>query len=348
MEGPSLEQACAALAAGIRRLGPGERFNVIRFSDEARALFPAPVPADEIHRATALAFVDSLRASGGTNIRAAVELALALPGDAGRLRQVVFATDGSVANEAELVALVKARAGHTRWFTIGIGAAPNAWFLRELAAAGRGSHVLIADPAQVRERVDDLLLKLERPALVGLELHWPPGLTPDLAAPLPRDVYAGDPLVVLARLSGPPAGLLGLSGRTADGAWLRQELLGPPAAGAGIAKLWARERIGEWSRRKQLGLGEADELDARIEGLAMEHHLVSERTSLVAVESTPVRAAGEALKSAQAPTPAPAGSYWARTAGFAATATPAPLAARVALFALALALWLALPLRRRA
>jgi Ca-activated chloride channel family protein len=125
MEGPSLEQACAALAAGIRRLGPGERFNVIRFSDEARALFPAPGPADEIHRATALAFVDSLRASGGTNIRAAVELALALPGDAGRLRQVVFATDGSVANEAELVALVKARAGHTRWFTIGIGAAPN-------------------------------------------------------------------------------------------------------------------------------------------------------------------------------------------------------------------------------
>ncbi|HRP88023.1 MAG TPA: marine proteobacterial sortase target protein, partial [Gammaproteobacteria bacterium] len=292
MGGPSIAQARAALALGVQRLGPHDRFNIIRFSNHAAALFAASRPVDPLARQVANRFIASLEASGGTEMRAAVELAFATPPADGVLRQVVFITDGSVGNEAEIVALIRRRLGDARLFTVGIGAAPNAWFMHEAAAAGRGSYTFIARPEQVRERMAGLFMKLERPALVGLELHWPTGVEADLATPLPRDLYAGEPLVVAARLQGAPLqGLLTLAGQDAGGHRLRQAPVVALEGEAGIARLWARERIAELSRRKRLGDDAASpaELDRRILALAMRYGLVSELTSLVAVDNTPVR-----------------------------------------------------------
>lgn len=340
MGGPSIVQAKAALALGVQRLGPRDRFNIIRFSSDAAALFPASRPADPLARQVAQRFIASLEASGGTEMRAAVELAFATPPAAGALRQVVFITDGSVGNEADIVALIRRRLGDARLFTVGIGAAPNAWFMHEAAAAGRGSYTFIARPEQVRERMAELFLKLERPALLGLELHWPDGTQADLATPLPRDLYAGEPLVVAARLTGAPMqGMLTLAGHDGSGYRLRQAPVAALQGEAGIARLWARERIAELSRRKRLGDG-ADtiaDVDQRILELAMRYGLVSERTSLVAVDDRPVRPPGATKRSARAPTAAPAGSAWARTAGLPATATAAPLLTGMGLLSLALA-----------
>lgn len=340
MGGPSIAQARAALALGVQRLGPHDRFNIIRFSNHAAALFAASRPVDPLARQVANRFIASLEASGGTEMRAAVELAFATPPADGVLRQVVFITDGSVGNEAEIVALIRRRLGDARLFTVGIGAAPNAWFMHEAAAAGRGSYTFIARPEQVRERMAGLFMKLERPALVGLELHWPTGVEADLATPLPRDLYAGEPLVVAARLQGAPLqGLLTLAGQDTGGHRLRQAPVVALEGEAGIARLWARERIAELSRRKRLGDDAASpaELDRRILALAMRYGLVSELTSLVAVDDTPVRPPGATERSGQVPTAAPAGSAWTRSAGLPATATAAPLLAWSGVLSLALA-----------
>lgn len=336
MEGPSIEQARAALQLGVDRLSVRDRFNIIRFSNDASSLFEAPQPVSTTSRALASHFIASLAASGGTEMRLALELAFASPPSEGLLRQIVFITDGSVSNEAELVALIRNRIGAARLFTVGIGVAANAYFLHEAAVAGRGSSTLIAQREQVGERMQDLFLKLERPALVDLELHWPGGVAAELAAPMPSDLYAGDPLVILARLPKRPQGMLSLTGRTGHNAWLRQLPITFVGETAGIAKLWARERIGELSRQKNLG-ADATQTEARIVELALQHHLVSEFTSLVAVDDTPVRPAGIPDRSEQAPTSAPLGSYWASTTGFAGTATPAPLLMLIGFAALAFA-----------
>ena len=330
MGGGPLRQAKAALQLAIARLGADDRFNVIRFSDDASTLFAAPQAADPFVRAVAQRFVKSLRADGGTEMHAPLALALDATSPDGRLRQVVFITDGSVGNEAELIELVGDRLGDARLFTLGIGAAPNAWFLTEAAAVGRGSPTFIAATERVDERMADLFRKLERPALLDLELHWPDGAQLDLAAPLPLDLYAGDPLMVAIRLDGdtPPRGLT-LAGRDATGHWVRQVPIVALEGETGIAKLWARERIGALSRRKRLSRG-ADvrrALDERILALSLDYGLVSELTSLVAVDSTPVRPDGMAGATAQVPTAAPAGTPWAGSAGFATTASPARLLA---------------------
>jgi Ca-activated chloride channel family protein len=345
MSGPSIEQARAALRLGVARLRPDDSFNIIRFSDDATSLFPVSQPAVGVNRQTAEEFIDSLRADGGTEMRSALELAFSIPVSEDALRQIVFVTDGSVSNEGELVKLIHSKIGGSRLFTVGIGAAPNAYFMREAAAAGRGSYTFIPQIEQVTERMDDVFRKLENPALVNLELHWPDGAVATLASSLPGDVYAGDPLTVAAKLPNLPKGTLTLTGRSGGGAWTRQLPLRMVNEQAGVAKLWARERIGELSRLKNLGGETCNDaagcngpgLEEQITELALAHHLVSDYTSLVAIDVTPVRPQGIDGRSEQVPTPAPRGSAWAQSTGFASTATPAPMLLLIGVLALALA-----------
>jgi Ca-activated chloride channel family protein len=195
--------------------------------------------------------------------------------------------------------------------------------LEQAAAAGRGSYTFIADREQVGSRMQDLFRKLERPALVDLKLLWPDNLAVDVAANMPGDIYAGDPLVILARLPHSPSGYLTLSGRIRGKDWAHQVQVTRVGEQTGLSKLWARERIAAMSRQLQFG-GDREMLRTSILDLALKHHLVSEFTSLVAIDDVVVRPPGSSGHVEQAPTAAPTGSYWATT-GFAKTATPAGL-----------------------
>ncbi|MEJ0036492.1 MAG: marine proteobacterial sortase target protein [Gammaproteobacteria bacterium] len=347
MSGSSIEQARAALRLGVSRLQPGDTFNIIRFSNDATSLFPTSQPAVGVNLQSAVAFIDRLIADGGTEMRSALELAFSMPPSMDALRQIVFVTDGSVSNEAELVRLIGTRIGAARLFTVGIGGAPNVYFMREAAAAGRGSFTFIPQIEQVNERMSDLFRKLENPALVDLRLYWPAGAVATLASGLPSDVYAGDPLTVVAKLSSLPQGVIALNGRSGGGAWTRQLPLRIVNDRSGIAKLWARERIAELARQKNLG-GDAAEAENQIVSLALEHHLVSDYTSLVAVDDTPVRPVGTDARPEQVSVSAPRGTPWANTTGFAKTATPAPLLLLIGLAALGIAFAIFAPVRMRA
>lgn len=345
MSGSSIEQARAALRLGVDRLQAGDTFNIIRFSNDATSLFAVSQPAVTINRQSAMDFIDRLVADGGTEMRSALELAFSTPPTLDALRQIVFVTDGSVSNEAELVKLIAARIGGARLFTVGIGGAPNAYFMREAAVAGRGSFTFIPQIDQVSERMGDVFRKLENPALVDLQLHWPAGAVATLASKLPSDVYAGDPLTVVAKLSSLPQGVITLNGRSGGGAWTRQLPLKIVNDRSGVAKLWARERIAALARQKDLG-GDATEAEHQIVSLALEHHLVSDYTSLVAVDDAPVRPVGTDARPEQVPVSAPRGTPWATT-GFARTATPAPLLLLIGLIALGAAFVMFAPARRQ-
>jgi Ca-activated chloride channel family protein len=341
MGGPSIEQARAALQMGIDRLSQADRFNIIRFSNTASSLYQAPQPVSEASRALASQFIASLAANGGTEMRPPLELAFAVAPSEGLLRQIVFITDGSVGNEAQIISLIRKNIGDARLFTVGIGGSPNAFFLQEAAAAGRGSYTYIAEREQVRARMEDLFRKIESPALVDLSVQWPGSAKSELASPMPSDLYAGDPLVVLARITDLPAAsqVVTLSGRTHGIDWIQQIPIASVTEQAGISKLWARERIGALVRHRNFG-GDAAQAQADIVELALQHHLVSEFTSLVAADDSPARPPEATDRSEQAPTSAPAGSYWANTTGFAKTGTAAPLTLLIGLASLAVAMLL--------
>ena len=340
MAGTSFAQALRALRYGIAQLRPGDAFNIIRFSSDHDSLYAAPRPFDEASRREALAWIDRLRAEGGTEMRGAIEQALSAPATPGRVGQVVFMTDGAVGYEAEMLALIERRLGSRRFFTIGIGSAPNGWFMRKAAAAGRGSYTYVNRVEDVEARMAELYAKLGRPMLTGLQLRFD-GAQPIDPVSLPGELYAGEPIVVRARFAGTPTAAV-VSGNVGAIRW-ESRVEAAAAEGSGLHAAWARQRIeelGDEIARAGADRTELDALRARVRDLGLAHHLVTAYTSLVAVDVTPVRPADAPVQPAAVPTRLPAG--WELDAVFgqgelAQGATPAALHVATGILLLALA-----------
>lgn len=320
MQGASMSQAKAALIHALESLGPDDYFNLLQFNSDAEQLFEQSIPAASTGLYIARNFINSLEADGGTNMKAALKAALALPKVPQLMRQVVFITDGSVGNETALLRQVAEQLGEARMFTVAIGHAPNSWFMRKTAQIGRGSYVHIAKPDEVEERMSALWGRIQVPALTDICVDWGPGA--EYYPEIIPDLYGGEPLWILARLPTEPT-IIGLCGNFNGEQW-DLDINGWDAArsdygGDNLAKLWARKKIEALEDAVMFG---ADPELARLEitQLALDYGLLTRHTSLVAVDRTPRRASDEQLAQAEVPGLLPAGSTM-QIAGYPQTAT---------------------------
>jgi len=315
MAGASIAQARQSLLLALDRLRPGDTFNVIRFDDTMDVLFKGAVDATPENIETAKNFVSRLNAEGGTEMLPALKAALndAYPSDTSRLRQVVFLTDGAVGNESQLFAEIAGHIGRTRLFTVGIGSAPNTYFMQRASELGRGTFTAIGSGDQVLERMSTLFAKLEKPVMVGLKASWPDGTAvetwPD---PLP-DLYAGEPVVLSAKVSS-MNGELHFSGTFDGKPWTAALRISDAIDGLGVAKLWARSKIAALEAKSYTDPN-AKGIDKAIETVALEHHLVSSQTSLVAIDPLKSRPDGEPVSSVNMPLNLPDGWVYDKVFG---------------------------------
>lgn len=306
MHGPAIEQAKAALISALSGLRPGDLFNVIQFNSVTESLFPASVAAGAWPRGQAENYIRHLTADGGTEMAPALIAALDSPAPAGYLRQVVFVTDGAIDNETELFELIAAHLDEARLFTVGIGSAPNQLFMERAARAGRGVATYISDGREVAERMTALFDRLSMPVLtdIRIEAGGKEAIVPD--------VYAGEPTVVSLKL--PLAtDLINVKGVAGGTIWAQQLAIGERRDQAGVAKLWARQRIAELMESTVTG-ADPDRVREQVVDLGVRFGLTSRFTSLVAVEKTPRLAAG-APGRARVPTPMPAAAFPRTAAG---------------------------------
>lgn len=300
MFGASMDQAKAAVALALERLAPEDRVNVIRFDDQTERLFERAKPASAATLQEARRFVESLRADGGTEMLPALQAALGEPTEPGRLSQIVFVTDGSVTNEDALFEVLAAGLGERRLFTVGIGSAPNSWFMTKAAELGRGSFTFIDSSEKVADRMAALFRKLERPAMTHLEAAWQEVGSVEMVPSRLPDLYAGEPVELAARIPNVPLDRLGgslvLEGQLDGETWRATLPLDSLESAEGVSAIWARSRLGELENGLSHGLPESD-VRARAVPLALEHRLVTRWTSLVAVEREEVaRPAGAPLE----------------------------------------------------
>ena len=324
MHGTSIAQAKKALNGALRKLRPGDRFNVIAFSVFPVRLFKNSVDVNAATLADAKKFVDGLQANGGTEMRPALWLAMQQPEIESNLRQIVFITDGAVGNEEELFKLIDQGLGSGRLFTVGIGSAPNSWFMRKAAEAGRGTHTIISALNEVGEKMDRLFAKIEQPQVTNIAVSWPGSVTVDAYPEIVPDLYVDEPVTIKAKITGPlrDGDVVGISGNTVGGAWSHSLDLGGDSQGAGVAALWARARIADLIDAGARN-GNVDESRREVLATALKHHLVSKYTSLVAVDKTPARAQGDPLRSDEVPNLMAYGQSNNAIFGFPATATAA-------------------------
>ena len=329
MQGEAFEQAREAIRLALDRIDHDDRFNVIAFSNTALPLFDGPVAASQANIDQAYRFIEQLSANGGTEIDAAMGLAMARPPDVGNnrdnnrnknhhnnrnhgyLRQIVFATDGAVANEQQVLARIDSEIGDSRLFAIGIGHGVNDAFLNRASRRGHGTTTLIKDPRDIADRMSELLMQLESPVLEDLQIDWP-GHANTTAETWPEripDLYAGQPLMVLARLDEPmneiAPGTLRVTGirdlRFVEMEWPMRDYFSAP----GVARAWAQARIQGLADRP------ADSMDRQLRHderllTALEYRIVSPLTSLIAVDRTPRRTEAAKLERVNVAGAAPA------------------------------------------
>ncbi len=291
MSDGSIEQAKAALRKALARLNPDDTFNVVEFNSDADQLFDIPWRATPEALRVADLFVSRLQADGGTEMMKALRLALGKQpkgeDGAGRLSQVVFITDGAVGNEEELFRYINNHLGDRRLFTVGIGSAPNSYFMRKSASFGRGTFTYIGDSGEVAEKMNTLFTKMEQAVMTDIEVRLE-GVEGEVVQMLPEkipDLYRGEPVVISMKMRQIPTKAV-LSGTLNGREWRSEVSLAGGAEQAGLGVLFGRGMIESWMDKRVVG---ADEVDVRnaIIHLAYRYHLVSKYTSLVAVDMTP-------------------------------------------------------------
>lgn len=306
MAGESMKQAKAGLLLALDHLAPTDAFNIIRFDDTMDQLFQVAVPANEQNLARARRFVKSIEANGGTEMLPALKAALV---DNDRknetqVRQVVFITDGAIGNENELFAAIHDNLGRSRLFTVGIGSAPNAFFMTRAARQGRGTFTYMDDVSKITEQSRKLFSALENPVMTDIDFKLPGSAVDAYPSPLP-DLYAGEPVTMVIRAD-KLEGALTLTGKLNGQAWSTSLNLADAQPTTGLSQLWARAKISSIEESQFAGVDQAA-VDAGVLKTALDFHLVSRLTSLVAVDVTPARPAGERLDTRQIATMLPAG-----------------------------------------
>lgn len=293
MAGESIRQAKSALQLAVQSLDIKDRFNILEFNSEAYSIWDTPQLASDTNKSRALSFIQKLQARGGTDIFAALQLSLESQSnsDSSLLQQLVFVTDGAIGYEEQLLAEIEAQLGEARLFTVGIGSAPNSYFMVEAASVGRGSYTHISDIAQVSTRISALLQQLSSPSLIDLKVDF--GMEVEMFPARIPDLYHGEPLV-LSYLAPQAISSLHVEGSRGNEQWRQSLTLDYWQEHQGVAKHWAQDKIRDLSKQKRLiPAGWKEDQDAiiqRITQVALEHQLVSPYTSLIAVEKYAARA----------------------------------------------------------
>lgn len=306
MAGVSMDAAKEALHYAIDGLHRDDYINIIAFDDQHYPMFPSSLIASDQNKNRARQFIDQLYADGGTEMDSALSFALTPTLHTERLRQVVFLTDGSVAYEDSLLVQIKRKLGSSRLFTIGIGPAPNTWFLEKAAQAGRGISLSIQDSHDVAASITNLLSNLVHPIVTDMAIQYPSGSGELYPNPIP-DLYANKPNMLVSRISDNVSQVV-LTGKQGGKRW-RQTIELPDfgiasritnmensdraiespfeqTVAPALAMHWAREKIATLMDEQRFAI-DNDLHKNTITQLALDVGLVSRYTSFVAVDTTP-------------------------------------------------------------
>ncbi|MCU0918205.1 MAG: VWA domain-containing protein, partial [Planctomycetes bacterium] len=307
MNGQPIAKSKEAVKRALRKLGPDDTFQVIRFSESASQLGSRPVPATAENVQRALAYVDSLQGEGGTMMIEGIKAALDFPHDSRRFRLVSFMTDGYIGNEAEILGAIHQRLGDTRIFSFGIGSSVNRYLLDRMAKLGKGAVAYIGLNDSGTETVDRFYDCIRHPALTDVRIDWG---SLEVSEVYPRqvpDLFVGRPIILTGRFTGKTDTTIRVAGKVGQSERQIQipvEFDGSAPTHPGLACVWARKRIEDLAG--QCTYDTNPDLPCEIKQVALQYGLMSAYTAFVAVDSTRTTAGDHGVTVA-VPVPVPDG-----------------------------------------
>ena len=303
MSGTSINQATLALEMAVNRLKKGDKFNIIDYDSSYNPLFATAQPINNLTSSLGKKFIDRITADGGTEALAPIEYALQSTNDDSNeyLRQVIFITDGQLGNEEKIFKTIKNNLKKSKFFTIAIGSAPNTFFLKKAAKYGKGTFTHIGDQSEVTKQMNIFFKKIENPSLTDITID---GVALDIS-----DLYYGESVYYSFEAKEIPSNLT-LKANNKDRVFYQKIDVSNVQKASGIDKLWAKESIDKLMSAYYLTYDEdkKEKIKSFVTSIGLTHSLVTNFTSLVAVDKTPSNIKKQINQSKNVQTKIPQGS----------------------------------------
>ncbi len=298
MAGEKITQARNALAYCVNRLDPGDRFNLVDFSTEARAYSETLVKAEPERRKGALKYIERLEARGGTAIAEALERGLKMfgaKGDPGRVRILVFLTDGlpTIGERSPDRILSSVKGWNTagiRAFAFGVGHDVNTRLLDRLAADHGGARDYVAPQEDIEIKVSAFYDKVNAPILTDLAVSVDGVRFFDIYPRKLPDLFRGSQLVLFGRCEGEGKHEVRLTGRVRGEQRTHRAVIdfsNPKLKHDLVPRLWATRKVAYLLDEIRLR-GAQQEVVDEVVALAKRYGIVTPYTSYLITEDTPV------------------------------------------------------------
>ena len=302
MSGEKIEQARAAGKQFLRTLSAADRFRLIDFSSDVRTFRDDFAYATRDNLRAAERYLDALEAQGSTNISGALDEALSVPQQAGRLPIVLFLTDGlptvGERDGGAIASSVAKRRGSRRVFTFGVGSDLNISLIEQLALEGRGTASFVRPEESVERAVSIVASRLTSPLVTDVRVRSNGVRLLKMHPTGSVDIFAGEDLVILARYDGSGDAIVRFDGQTTSGpvSWgTRVRFPERSRENPFVARLWATQRVGYLSAEKRKH-GGSRELDEEIRELGERYGIPTEFSSYLVLEPGMNRQIGDAQR----------------------------------------------------
>ena len=301
MEGEKLAQAQEAARFILERLGDDDRFGVVQFARTAQTFGGGLEPSSR--SAAGIAFVDDIRAGGGTNISGALSAAMALAnGD--RPATIVFLTDGlptvGIEDAASILDVAESGdPGRTQLFAFGVGYDVDTILLDSLARAFVGTSHYVTPEEQIDTEVGRLFERISTPVLTDVRVSIEGGAVSALAPEGITGIFAGTQTMLTGRYGEAGPVTVTVDGNTSAGAESFVYDVTLPSRASNdptVAQLWAQQRVADLLTELRIE-GQRESLVEEIVAIATQFGIVTPFTSYLAEEPELAFAADEAARS---------------------------------------------------
>jgi Ca-activated chloride channel family protein len=307
MEGFPLTTAKQLLTDLIGGLRPNDYFNVVLFAGDSTALSPTPLQADQENISRAVDLISQQRGSGGTELLAAMQQAMALKHQPNTSRSVVLITDGYISAEKAVFDNIRANLTNTNVFAFGIGQGVNRYLIEGVARAGMGEPFVVENEGAAAEAAAKFRSYISSPVLTDIHVQALGFDTYDVQPLNFPDMFAQRPIVLFGKYRGPVGGTFQLTGLSGSGQFVTTYEVAnaqPDEENRALRYLWARSKITELS---DFGDGQpSDDVVKQVTELGLKYNLLTPYTSFIAVREKVVNPNGDADDVKQ-PLPMPEG-----------------------------------------
>jgi len=295
MQGEKIEQSKKALRFCLNSLNENDRFNLITFATDVQALSPNNLlEASKANITKALAAVDQIEATGGTNIDGAMRAALGsdwVPGSA-RAKMVVFMTDGlptvGVTDPQAILQEMQTstQKNKVRVFNFGVGNDVNTHLLDKIALDADGVSTYVTPREDLEIKVSDFAQKIRHPVMTDVVLDFGNSGANSIYPKRISGLYRGGEITVLGRFKGSGPGGVTLTGNVSGesrsiplkATWPTRDL-----DNSYLPRVWAMRKIGYLIEDVRLH-GQNQEMIKEIVDLAQRHGIVTPYTSQLVLE----------------------------------------------------------------